>query len=291
MKPLLKHIAIFLLIPLLYISFNVLFNIYHIKNSKPKIPNLNYLILGDSHIQGTIDPKYFANAVNYAKSGEPYFVSFWKLKFLIEQPQVSLDTLLLGFGHHDISSIKDDALIGNGSYDQFKRSYAIHQITKADSLNLDRYKYFNILFRNVMAYPKTKHYYFQGQYGKLNRDLTKMPLYNTPPKYHYHFFNKGKMNNLSSVNIDYLDSIVQLCQSKDIYLQLITAPVTKDYFEHIPPKFKSRFKELKAKYTKHRIKVHDFTDAITQDSFFADFNHLNGKGSELFMNRYRHLIR
>jgi len=291
MKTLFKNIAFFLLIPLLYFGFNISFNYYHIKNTKPTIPKVNYLILGDSHIQGTIDPSYFTNALNYAKSGEPYFVSYWKLKFLIEQPNVALDTVLLGFSHHDISRSKDLSLIGNGSYDQFKRSYSIHHFTKKDSLEIDQYKYFNILFRNLVAYPKFKHYYFQGNYGRIDKDLTKRELYNTPPVKHYHFFNKDKGYDISTSNINYLDSIINLCKSKDIHLLLIAAPVTRDYFENIPSKFISKFDQLKSTYNSQNIKTLDFSQAIAEDSLFADFNHLNGKGSQLFMERNHSLIK
>jgi len=283
MKKLFKNISLFLLIPLLYFGFNIIFNSYHIKNTKPFIPKVNYLILGDSHIQGTIDPKYFTNAVNYAKSGEPYFVTYWKLKFLIEQPQVALDTVLLGFNHHDVSANKDMALLGNGSYDQFKRIYSIHNFSKEDSLDIDHYKYFNILFRNVLAYPKYNHYYFQGTYGKLNKDLTKRKLNSKSYKKHPHFFLKDDIYDTSKINIKYLDSIVNLCKSKNINLLLITTPVSKGYYKNIPVKFKSKFNQIKSDYSFKGIKTHDFSQAFVEDSLFADFNHLNGKGSQLFM--------
>jgi len=285
MKTLFKKTFIFISIPLIYLSLITSFNYYQIKESKPTIPIVNYLILGDSHIQNSIDSDYFNNAVNYAKSGEPYFVSFWKLKHLISHPNVFLDTVLLGFSHHDISEKKDNSLSDAGASVQFKRNYSIHIFTKQDSVDTDYFKYFNVLLRNVAAYPKLNHHGFQGKYSRLKKKLTKREFHNEPFQNHNHFYDKNNEYGISRTNLNYLDSIVSLCNSQDIELKLVATPVSKKYYENIPNKFLVKYEELKSIYRMNRTPVYDFSQVIIQDSLFADFNHLNEVGSQLFMKR------
>lgn len=282
---------LFLLIPIMYFGLNVLFNMYQIQNSKPKLPKINYLILGDSHIQNTIDSKFFKNSVNYAKSGEPYAISYWKLKYIYAQPNVSIDTILLGFSHHDISKGKDLALSDEGASSQFKRTYGIHYYSEEDSLPIDFYKYYNVLFRNLALMPKKGHFGYQGKYAGLNKDLTKRKFYKEPIKNHNHFYYKKTEYGFSTSNIKYLDSIINFSHKINAKLILVATPVSQIYFENIPKPFLKRFEELKTEYRLKNLSVYDFSQVMKEDSLFADFNHLNGKGSQLFMKEYSEQFR
>ena len=66
------------------------------------------LIMGDSRTQYSLDPHLFPSANNISQTAEPYFLTYWKLKALIDLHEI--DTVILGFAHQNISAFNDRKL-------------------------------------------------------------------------------------------------------------------------------------------------------------------------------------
>lgn len=281
----LKRFLLFVSILLFYFTTNIVVNYYYTKTIIPDEKSLNYLILGDSHMQNSIDTKFLNNSENYAKSGEPYCISFWKLKHILIEQEVSVDTLLLGFGHHNLSASVDKTFSSKAAEMNFVRSYAIHTYSEKDSITVDFYKYYNVLFRKLAFYPKKNHYHYQGKFSALKKVLTKRSFYKTPFLKHKHFYNNQKELGFANENIRYLDSIVALCIKNRVKLYLVGTPVSNKYFKNIPQQFIDHYTKTKKKYSNKGVDILDYSNLKLLDSLFCDFDHLNIIGVDHFMNK------
>ena len=105
----LKKIFFFVIIFVVYNILTFQINSFLAHKNHLKIENPNILIVGDSHTQRGINPKYFYSANNISQATEPYFLSFWKIKKYLNYN--SVDTIILGCSHHNFSRFNDYKLV------------------------------------------------------------------------------------------------------------------------------------------------------------------------------------
>lgn len=108
MLRLLGKIILFVLIILFVISPVILVNksvVYSALNSDAfkLAPNINTLIVGDSHSWLSLDPNIITGSVNVSESGECIFYTYYKLKYFIKQNPGVLRNVILAFSYHNIS--------------------------------------------------------------------------------------------------------------------------------------------------------------------------------------------
>ena len=110
MNKLILRAILFAGIMTLYLVINFCINNYMIEKSAYKLPKgKTVLVLGDSHLKSGLNPKVATSCANICIGGEPYFLTHDKLKFLKERNQ--LDTVIIGFGYHNVSSFQDEKLV------------------------------------------------------------------------------------------------------------------------------------------------------------------------------------
>ena len=108
MKKFIKQIILFILIYILILGINFSLNLYFI-NTIPPMVNANTLIIGDSHPQTAINPKLLNNAENLSQSAEPYLITYFKLKKLLDTNKIN--TVILGYSYHNLSAFNDKKFI------------------------------------------------------------------------------------------------------------------------------------------------------------------------------------
>ena len=260
-------------------GINFSLNLYFI-NTVPPVVNANTLIIGDSHPQTAINPKLLNNAENLSQSAEPYFITYFKLKKLLDTNKI--DTVILGYSYHNLSAFNDKKFIDSKwSNKMFQRTYPLISISELDNLETNNRDYIKILYRNMCIYPKFKHHNYLGSFKSLN---SKKKIFDSKPSIKRHFFYNDTNVGTSSIAVAYLDLLIELTEQNNIKLILLGTPLHKSYLNNIPVNFKKEFEKNKHKILQEHkdIEVWDYTNEVMEDKLFIDPDHLNNNGSDLF---------
>ncbi|WP_143953860.1 hypothetical protein [Robertkochia solimangrovi] len=279
MKKFIKKLSLFFIPILIYFGTNIILNYHAYNDVDLNLKKFDILIDGDSHTHRGINPDKFNNALNISQNGEPYVISFWKIKKVFKKNIP--DTLILGFAPHNISAFNDLKFSNEKwAYEMFKRSYPIqdyYNLNKKIKLN------YYILFKTWMKFNALKiwedHIQYIGHYE--NSNLNDPSDWESSIKRHY--YEDDNLVGNSETAISYLDSIVNLCISKNVKLILVSHPVHKTYQTHIPEINLNRFNKLKRKLEKNNTII-DLTFKKYPDSLFYNSDHLNTDGAERYTN-------
>ena len=277
MNAFLKRLFLFTLILIGYLGVNYLINTTIISFQKSDLKITNIIIAGDSHPQKSINPKMFNSATSITQTAEPYVSTFWKLKYLLQDIQI--DTLILGFSHHNLSAFNDLKFTNKTwSSEMYNRTYLTENFKLLNSKLYDINAFYKTYFINMCIYPNTKHFKFMGGYE--NFDLNKIEDYNKAIKRHY-FINEQPAG-ISETAIAYLDSIANYCNYNKIALILTSSPVHQEYSKRVPEYIVDRYEKEKERLKKQHIQILDFTNAKYKDEYFLNSDHLNAEGSLKF---------
>ena len=286
MKKFLKNISFFLVGLIAIFIFNIGVNYLIIKNSDIKLNSSEILIIGDSHTRRSINPVLINNAQNISQNAEPYVITYWKLKSVINK--IRPDTVLIGFSPHNISGFNDLKFSSKEwSHEMFERSYLIQDFKSLGNIKIDYNGYYTFLFKRFCLFPKMKHNYYIGNYKNSN----KSEISNSDNTIKRHFYFNNKPSNISQISINYLDSIVNLCIANDIVPILINTPVHNTYYTKIPKNIQKKFIIEIKKWKNKGIKVINNNSTLYPDTYFFDSDHLNNSGSSYYTPRLIQLIR
>jgi len=278
MKKFIKKSAFFGLCLGLYFTVSFLMNFFLLNFGESFVKKTRVIIMGDSHLQKGLNPEFFEDAQSLALTAEPYVATFWKLKKVLKIYKP--DTLLLGFSHHSISEFNDYKFSDEiWSSEMFRRYYPIqefHKIENEIEVNTEHYR--QVYLKNMVFYPQLNHMEYKG--GFMNKIKSDVSDWDKAIQRHF-FFNERPMG-VSKFSINYLDSIVTLCNEHNIELVLIGSPVVKEYRKQVPEKFNRTYLELIEKYRNEKILVLDKTTEEYSDPLFYNSDHLNGYGAEKF---------
>jgi hypothetical protein len=281
MRYFVQKLAIFLSILLIYFFVNWLVNNYTLKNIKPTIKG-SVLAIGDSYIQNAINPAFTKDWENIAQTAEPYYVSYFKLKKIMED--YPIDTIILGFSPHHISSYNDEKLQDPTFKNEIlKRLYAITHKDKLKNLGIDNMDFLKVYLKNVILFPKLKHHAYVGSYYQRSGKNKNAEIHlDAHQVIQNHFFEKEKLLNISQLSLNYLDSIMALAIKNHAQLILIATPVHPTYFEEIPLFFTTAWHNQKEFYEKEGLIVLNHQKFLEKDEYFFNSNHLNDKGAEFY---------
>jgi hypothetical protein len=279
MKNFIKKITIFFLILLLLIIVPFVFlNIYHslFFNEFKLSKNISTLFVGDSQIQTAINDELIKNSINIATSAESYYYSYYKLqKYLSQNPQIK--RIYLGFSYHSLSNSYDDLIYGKQS----------GYISSGQFFNLpieERFKcliwnaktllfYLKKIFRAEIARIFSNHGVGYSNYF-INTSASIKSIYK---KLNSQFYTNGKVNDFSTVNLDYLDRIVSLCKAKKVDLVLLTTPLHSYFRDNVPDIYHHKYDEIINLY---KLKLIDLSSIpLTDDDFIPDGVHVSQKGA------------
>jgi len=281
MKHFLKSVFIFFL-PIIFglffcfLGLNIL-SILAIKNSDNYRfdEKINLVFLGDSHVTHAVIDSNITNSINLATNAEPYYYTYQKLKFL--KNKIKLNNVVLGFSYHNTSSYYDDLINGSSSGNLSKKIFfCFSNLEKIRLLNWNKNKLIYFIKNIFFGFKNKKHLFADGYLSLKSNQKMLTPFLNKRIK--HQFYKKNQVLDYSSINLYYLNKIINFCTKNKIKLTLLTTPLHKDYIKNVPEKFKLKYKEL----TKNNnINLVDLQNIQISDSCFAyDGDHVTTRGAE-----------
>lgn len=279
MKNFIKKITIFFLILLLLIIVPFVYlNIYHslFFNQFNLSKSINVIFIGDSQIQTAINDELINNSINISSSAESYYFSYYKLqKYLIQNSQIK--RIYLGFSYHNLSNYYDDFITGKQSGYISSSHFFILPIEERVNCLIWNSKtpffYLKKIFRAEIAKVFTDH----GVGYSNNFVNTCASEQSMNKKLLSQFYNNGKLNDFSDINLDYLNRIVALCKTKKIELIFLTTPLHSYFRDNVPDVYRHKYAEI---IKSEKIKLIDLsTLPLSDDDFIPDGVHVSQKGA------------
>lgn len=227
------------------------------------------LLLGDSHVQYSIDDSRLANTQNVAIISEGYIYTYYKLKeILFANPQ--LTTVILGFSYHNISSYYDDSVLGKrGLFAQ--RYIMILDLSGINELFTQRPGFISPFIRGIVhSLP------YIGGFTSIDNHFS-LAAMNKRIKFQY--FEGKKVRAFSYLNIKYLKKIVKLCEQRDVKLVLLQTPMYDRYIEKIPHSYIIEYQQV---LKDSNLRVIEFPQLSSQKRYFLpDGDHVNANGAQI----------
>ncbi len=272
---------VFLFFPSFYFGINMIINHYLFTHQEVKMEKKQVMIAGDSHAMKGLDPQYFASAANIAQTAEPYVLTYWKLKKIFKT--VVPDTLILSCSPHNISDFNDTKFSNdNWSAEMFRRCYPIQELDIVSKyVEVDYKTYYKVLWKQTAFYPKKNHIIYIGHYT----NTTKSTFADCDSTVRRHFYQEGTVAGVSTLAIQYLDSIIQLCTAKKIEVILTGTPLHPQYLSRIPSGILNAYHELMTSYSQQHF-VYDRTITTYPDSLYLNCDHLNTYGATRFTQEF-----
>jgi hypothetical protein len=246
------------------------------------------IVIGDSHTETSIDGELLNRLQNYSYKGESLFLGYYKLKRLLEANS-QIENVLLAFSYHSLNEFQD------GNIQSLLYAYywlldweGAQQIKPTlDNIHIILRDVGGRLYQWVISIIKQKEYHLlTGRYREMNMDNLDDDTSQKRIIEHYYIEGKKRTQEYSSLQMMYLEKIIQLCVDRDIKLIFINTPLHKSYYSNIPEKYISRYYSLVADIENRHpgLVTHlDFKDAVTADEHFYDGDHLNAEGGIYFM--------
>ena len=287
MKAFRRSLLLFSLLPLLWCSTMAVVNFRRMR-SEPVPVRSPLIAMGDSHIGCSVDTIVLVGAQNTALAAEPYLLSWYKLKFIAKHERI--DTLVLGFGPHNISDKDHSKFVHAGwATDRLMmRAYPLVPISHVLRSSFHLKTYVRTLFMQFCLIPRDSHIQYIGSFSGLRKEFHA----DHAGSLDRHFLKRdGTVSPISEPGIAYLDSIVQFCKREHIVLFLVGSPVHDSYRIGVPEAYRIRFKDLADGYRAAGVHVIDRSALFPGDSLFANSDHLNAKGARRFTRLLRDEMR
>lgn len=292
--------ALFFLVPILIlaivleISLRQIPNNHRFKKSQIQLEKetIKTLILGSSHSLYGFNPDYFtAKAYNLGHVSQTIDLDYEMLKKYIEElPQLETVVLRLSYTtlHEQIGTtseawrLKDYNLYYNLNVSS-KLKYNSEILSVKLKNNISRLKDYYLHDKKMVTVEKSGWSFFDQEHANQAIDILGIAA----AKKH-----TAKNNELVKVNIEFLEKIVELCNTKDVKVLLVTLPAYKSYRENLNTSqleiVISAGEKMKNKYKNCRylnlLEDHNFTE-----NDFYDADHLNSSGSKklsLFVDEF-----
>jgi len=232
------------------------------------------IIAGDSNTECALDDEKIKSALNISRSGESYFYTYHKLKYLLEKKE-NFNTVYLSFSPYNVVS-EENRLTSNGRiYNNFIEYLPVLDLESIFYLvKMDKRNAFLSLLKSPIHLIRHKNVLWGGYLYLIRNNLDRSTR-NSKQYYSQNFTQK----NIDQIEVLYLLKISTLLDSHDIELILLNTPKWTEFY-----KFSNHRDLFDEVYEKHfsEIKFLDFSSLFSEKEFFGDSVHLNFKGSEVF---------
>lgn len=250
----------------------------HYKNDS----RYNTLIMGDSHVQNAVDDRQMPYTINLSQGLENFIFSYAKLKIMLESHPY-IKRVLLGCSYHNLSGRYEEYIMEKGEPSLLKKNFFLLSLKEQYWLLWHNRTITIPLLRGAIktgfyniASPAND-YSFIGYHININvpRAVNTESIRESVKKDYY----AGKdLKDFFSVNIYYLNKIIDLCRSKNIELFILNPPTHSTYKALVPTQYKEKLRSL----TDGRARLLEFNDLQLADScFLPDGRHLSGKGAAI----------
>ena len=279
MKKLIYKTLFFLSIVFVLIAIFYVFSFYKKQNEIVKISKKN-LVIGDSNTRWSISDSILSDYANYSVGGETYLFAYTKLKILEKDNKI--DTLMLSFNPHNlINNMWWDDSAGssvNNRMPSFYQNFTLEN--HLDMMQVIPKNYIKSLSKignqeitNFFSFNKKEDPLLRfGSYKPETQNETQFK----PTPYLY------KEPKITSIEIKYLDKIIEDCKEKNIHLILIQPPknyLRKDYENYAHQEFYDYY------YQHYRhVDFLDFSKLQLPKHAYWDIMHVDIVGAEYFSN-------
>lgn len=291
----------FLLTTSLINYFFVIKPIYSSENYKIK-DNCDTIIIGASHSAFAFNDQKIKNSLIVAKSGEPIFFTYYKLKNLLEQND-RIKNVILTLAENSIGKYQDHRVTMNydGSKDlyftyfqlldkngqtylnpysgNFIQAYLKYAIGIPLSYNRD----FKLFLKFYIGQLDFFDYDFSGGTEGNNTEVHLDDLWiRKKIKLYFYDGNNGNFD-VSAIAIQHIYKIAKLCKNKSLRLFIFKTPLHAKFNENIPEYYKTEFKKLiQILASNNAVIYHNYENLDLPDRFYFDGDHLNKLGKDKF---------
>ncbi|MCB0794965.1 MAG: hypothetical protein KDB88_09525 [Flavobacteriales bacterium] len=277
--------CLFLSLPVVWGAFCYAINRWLISQNRTVIQE-RMLFMGDSQMRNAVAPRFFRDARNVSQVAEPMVMTRMKLeRFLAESER---DTIVVGVGAQTLSryqelKFEDPAV----APELFDRIYPLAGPSELDGLPVDRQAYFRSIIRNMCLYPSMDHRPYVGSFiaapvRSFIRNEQEMCL--------RHFGPEGRMG-VSDLMAAQVEQIARLCREQGVVLIWVIMPVTRAYYELVPPEQWDFLFACLERTREQGARVIDLARQEIPEGGFRDADHLNEKGAELFTRALKDTFR
>jgi len=256
---------------------------------------IEYAIMGDSHPVQAINPEYLPGSFNLATSGQKYGKTYFKLKRVLEQDNVKINNILLVIDLHTFSTNFDrepNWLNDVYLYSKFTPNSELKVIYTDDTLLLLG-RYFPSIGHGVdfiqLFAPLGLQIINKGWIQNDN-DFSKEDHTDEIHKLMNEVYLTKER--ISSVTIGYFIRTLELAEQNNIRIFFIKYPISKEYHDIMQEydinndEYYDEIFRVIEKVLGEGYYVLDYYDLYFNNSgYFADSDHLNTIGSELFTKR------
>jgi len=249
------------------------------------------LILGHSHPEGSLNDSLINGAKNFAQGGETYFYAYLKTKKLLEENS-QIKTIFVEFTNNQVALDMEDwesdekkivakipryAPIMNG--EEYGYVAKKNPLALLKALQLVIKNNINFVLYNKKDYIKTRDWggYYYNKRSHIDSIIKVQKKMD---------FSHQTIPEISTVNLNYLDRIIDLCKKQKVKLYLFRSPQHKKY---LGKGNESQFQEiLKSRFS--NVDFLDFNDFPLKDEDYGDMEHLNYKGARKFSKFFNELL-
>ena len=261
-------------------------------------PNIDTIIIGDSHTQCALNDSLIPNSINISLDSESYYYSYPKLKKIIKN-NANIRYIIIGYAYHSLSAIYDSTIIC---------PYATKRIKSCSEMMINRYFliFDNHLIQSMIKFPfvflnciftsskksinliyhfskndlKFHDFPFWGHYLKTN--LCKLNDYRIQTAINRHFYLKSgqKIADFSEIQQDFLCKIIEFSKEKKKNLILLNTPIHYRYYAKVPKQFSVYY--YTTEQTHKNVTLIDDHKFSLPNNCWRDGDHLNYQGALLY---------
>jgi hypothetical protein len=294
MKQFLKRIFLYSF-PFLIIVISVSLFSKKFLNSKPIFKlssSIHNLILGHSQPECAFNDSLIENTKNLSQGGEAYFYTYQKTKKIIqENPQIK--KVYLSFSNNQLEKRMDKWTYDDEHMGNYFPKYAA-QLNVEDYLFLVKNNYKSVLAGELKALKNNITFLAKNQANYLDNNnwggylyLKRNKLDSLMKIKYIQLVKKNYSDSVSTINLQYLEKIVDFCKTKNVSVVLFRAPIHNDLFSIYDEK---KFQDLRNSKFKD-IPFLDFHDFKLTNDEMGDFDHLNYKGAKRFSMYFNDFIK
>ncbi|MFO7863237.1 MAG: hypothetical protein R6U85_04495 [Salinivirgaceae bacterium] len=240
------------------------------------------LIMGDSQMQ-RINGKYFSSTTkNTASSGEHFYITYNKLKHILNAQTSRVKRIVLGVSVHSFAPVYNrmlDLSLSEGKNSWERYLYFLSSYRVDEPFNIE-----NIPVKNTLA-----GIYKGPDWGGLFESEHSNPDSATIERiYTMHFSGKGNAQKICENQRKYLYLIDSLCKANNIALFLCSTPYHSAYKNRISDKYFDFFHETMNHFNANQHI--NFLSEPPNAAWMSDANHLNVEGAAIYSKKIDQII-
>ena len=242
-------------------------------------PNINKIVLGNSHPAGTFNDSLISNFKNLADPGDCYFYGYQKLKEIIKQNS-QIDTVYIEFNPKTILAWEDSKLWKKHQIPNYLPFFDLkdhYLLATINGLSYQQEVAKGIL-KNVKRILKNRYLTIDSLGGFRHVDSSRLAAILDTVSYDPQKQYSLNENRLSKYDITYLNKMVTFCKNNNIEVIFVRSPYHVMFDGH---RYENIFQAYKKEHFPN-IPFLDFQDFPMDDSEFKDLEHLNLKGARKF---------